>query len=97
MKYLKYLPQILFGFKDVTEKYQQETGRGRPWYASRTFVYSALCFVGTVVTIVFGVELDKVQLQELADNLTVAVPAVIAIVGAVMSFVAQIRSKRNGS
>jgi len=94
---LKYLPKIIFGFKDVSTEYKEATGEGRPWYLSRTFLYSALCFAGTLVTIGTGIELDKKQMEVIADNVAVIIPAVIALICAIMSFVAQIRSKNHDS
>lgn len=92
-QYLKYIPKIIFGFKDISKQYKAETGEGRPWYLSRTFLYSALCFVGTLVTIVTGIELEPEKLQAIADNVTIIIPAVIALVSAIMSFVAQFKRK----
>lgn len=94
--FLKYLPKILFGFKDVSDTYQTETGEGRPWYLSRTFIFSALCFIGTIVTILTGITFDEVQIKAIADNAVTVITALVAIIGAVMSFVAQIKSKRHG-
>jgi uncharacterized membrane protein YkvI len=90
---LKYLPKIIFGFKDVSNEYKEVTGENRPWYLSRTFLYSALCFVGTLVTIGTGIELEKEKIKAIADNVTVIIPAVIALVSAVMSFIAQFKRK----
>ncbi len=90
---LKYLPKIIFGFKDVSKQYKEETGEGRPWYLSRTFLYSALCFVWTLVTVGTGVELEKEKLDAIADNVTVIIPAVIALVSAILSFIAQFKRK----
>jgi len=86
---LKYLPKILFAFQDVSKQYKEETGEGRPWYLSRTFIFSALCFIGTIVTVVTGVTFDEAQIKTLADNAPTLISAIIAIVGAVMSFIAQ--------
>ena len=85
LQFLKYLPQILLGFKDVSDKYKTETGEGRPWYLSRTFIFSALCFIGTGVTIITGITFDQEQIKVVADNAVTIITAVIAIVGAVMS------------
>jgi hypothetical protein len=93
---LKYLPKIIFGFKDVSAEYKDATGNGRPWWLSRSFLYSALCFIGTLVTVGTGIELDKVQLEAIADNVVIIIPAIIAFVTAIMSLVAQIRSKYSG-
>lgn len=94
LTFLKYLPQILLRFKDVSDSYETETGAGRPWYLSRTFVFSALCFLGTLATVLFGISYDSAVLQELANNIVTVVTALIAVVGAIMSFVAQVKSKR---
>ena len=94
-QYLKYLPKILFGFKDVSDTYKTETGENRPWYLSRTFIYSLLCFLGTIATIITGIAFDEEQIKAIADNTPSLITAIIAIVGAIMSFVAQIKSKRN--
>jgi len=95
-QYLKYLPSILFKFKDVSDAYKEETGQGRPWYLSRTFIYSLLCFLGTIATIATGITFDEAQIKAIADNTPSLITAIIAIVGAIMSFVAQAKSKRNG-
>ena len=97
LQFLKYLPQILLGFKDVSDKYKTETGEGRPWYLSRTFIFSALCFIGTGVTIITGITFDQEQIKVVADNAVTIITAVIAIVGAVMSFIAQWKSKKNST
>lgn len=97
INFLKYLPQILLGFKDVSDKYKTETGEGRPWYLSRTFIFSALCFIGTGVTIITGITFDQEQIKVVADNAVTIITAVIAIVGAVMSFIAQWKSKKNST
>ena len=97
LQFLKYLPQILLGFKDVSDKYKTETGEGRPWYLSRTFIFSALCFIGTGVTIITGITFDQEQIKVVADNAVTIITAVIAIVGAVMSFIAQWKSKKSTS
>ncbi len=96
-QYLKYLPSILFKFKDVSDAYKEETGQGRPWYLSRTFIYSLLCFLGTIATIVTGITFDEEQIKAIADNTPSLITAIIAIVGAIMSFIAQAKSKRNGT
>lgn len=93
-QYLKYLPKILFMFKDVSDTYKAETGENRPWYLSRTFIYSLLCFFGTIATIVTGITFDEAQIKAIADNLPTLITAVIAIVGAVMSFIAQAKRKQ---
>lgn len=95
--FLKYLPQVILAFKDVSDTYKEETGKDRPWYLSRTFLYSALCFVGTLVTIIFGVKLDEEQIKVVADNLPTIISGVIALVGAILSFIAQWKSKKNTS
>ena len=97
LQFLKYLPQILLGFKDVSDKYKTETGEGRPSYLSRTFIFSALCFIGTGVTIITGITFDQEQIKVVADNAVTIITAVIAIVGAVMSFIAQWKSKKNST
>ena len=97
LSFLKYLPQILIGFKDVSDKYKEETGAGRPFYLSRTFVFSLLCFLGTAATVVTGVTFDQEQIKVVADNLVTIITAVIAVVGAVMSFIAQWKSAKNKS
>ncbi len=96
-QYLKYLPKIIFGFKDVSDTYKAETGENRPWYLSRTFIYSLLCFLGTIATIATGITFDEEQIKAIADNTPSLITAIIAIVGAIMSFIAQAKSKRNGT
>ena len=95
LTFLKYLPSILLKFKDVSDTYKQETGEGRPWYLSRTFVFSALCLCGTGATIATGVVFDQAQIKVVADNVVTIVTAGIALVGAVISFIAQWKSKKN--
>jgi hypothetical protein len=97
LTFLKYLPQILLGFKDVSDKYKQETGSGRPWYLSRTFIFSALCFLGTGITIITGISFEQEQIKVVADNAVTIITAVISIIGAILSFVAQWKSKKNTS
>lgn len=93
--FLKYLPKILLGFKDVSDTYQEETGEGRPFYLSRTFVFSLLCFLATGATVFLGITFDQEQIKIVADNLVTIVTAVIAVIGAIMSFIAQWKSQRN--
>lgn len=93
--FLKYLPQILFSFKDVSDKYKEETGQGRPWYLSRTFIYSALCFIGTLVTIGTGMSIDPALISTIADNMPTLISSIVALVGAILSFVAQWKSQKN--
>ncbi len=93
--FIKYLPKVLLGFKDVSDKYKEETGQGRPWYLSRTFIFSALCFIGTLVTIVTGVSIDPQLLNTLADNLPTLISSIVALVGAILSFLAQWKSQKN--
>lgn len=88
------MPKILFGFKDVSDEYKETTGEGRPWYMSRTFIFSALCFIATIATIFTGVTFDEEQIKAIADNLPSLITASVAIVGVIMSFVAQVKSKR---
>lgn len=95
--FIKYLPKILLGFKDVSEKYKEETGNNRPVYLSRTFIFSLLCFIGTGVTVVTGMVIDPNLLQILADNLPAFISAIIAIVGAIGSFVAQWKRNQTSS
>ena len=93
--FIKYLPKVLLGFKDVSDKYKEETGQGRPWYLSRTFIFSALCFIGTLITIVTGISIDPQLLNTLADNLPTLISSIIALVGAILSFLAQWKSQKN--
>lgn len=93
--YLKYLPQVLLAFKDVSKIYEAETGQGRPWYLSRTFTFSALCFISTLITIATGVQFDKTTIAIVADAMPQIIAGAIALVGAILSFVAQWKSTRN--
>lgn len=93
--YLKYLPQVLLAFKDVSQKYEAETGQGRPWYLSRTFVFSALCFLSTLITIATGVTFDKNTIAVVADAVPQIIAGAIALIGAILSFIAQWKSTRN--
>lgn len=93
--FIKYLPKVLLGFKDVSDKYKEETGQGRPWYLSRTFIFSALCFIGTLITIVTGISIDPQLLNTLADNLPTLISSIVALVGAILSFLAQWKSQKN--
>jgi hypothetical protein len=95
-QYLKYLPKILFGFQDVSDVYKAETGENRPWYYSRTFIFSALCFISTLATIFFGITFNEDQLKIIAENVPTLITTLVAIIGAIMSFVAQFKSKKNG-
>jgi hypothetical protein len=95
IKFIKYLPKVLLGFKDVSDKYKEETGQGRPWYLSRTFIFSALCFIGTLITIVTGISIDPQLLNTLADNLPTLISSIVALVGAILSFLAQWKSQKN--
>ena len=87
--FLKYLPQILLKFKDVSASYAKETGEERPFYLSRTFVFSALCFIATLITAITGTIIDENFLGVLADNIPTIISGIIAIIGAVLSFIAQ--------
>lgn len=93
--FIKYLPKVLLGFKDVSDKYKEETGQGRPWYLSRTFIFSALCFIGTLITIVTGISIDPQLLNTIADNLPTLISSIVALVGAILSFLAQWKSQKN--
>ena len=93
--FIKYLPKVLLGFKDVSDKYKEETGQGRPWYLSRTFIYSSLCFLGTLIAIGTGITVDPQLINTIADNLPTLISSVIALVGAILSFIAQWKSQKN--
>ena len=95
IKYLKYVPLVLLGFKDVSQAYTEETGQGRPWYLSRTFTYSALCFVSTLIGALTGVTFEESAISIVADNVPTIVSGVIALIGAGLTFVAQWKSTRN--
>lgn len=97
LTFLKYLPRILLGFKNVSDTYKAETGADRPWYLSRTFIFSALCFISTGITVVTGVKFDEETIKVVADNIPTIVSGVIALVGAVLSFIAQWKSAKNNS
>lgn len=94
-QYLKYLPKILFAFKDVSDQYKEETGNNRPVLLSRTFINSLVCFLSTIATVALGVKFDDESIRVVADNTATIILAGVALYTAIMSFVAQIKSKRN--
>lgn len=94
IKYLKYLPIVLLGFQDVSKAYTDETGQGRPWYLSRTFTYSALCFLSTLIGALTGVKFEESAISVVADNIPTIVSGIIALIGACLTFVAQWKSAK---
>jgi len=94
-QYLKYLPKILFGFKDVSDQYKEETGNNRPVILSRTFINSLVCFLATIASVALGVDFDDGQVKVVADNTATIILAGVGLYTAIMSFVAQVKSKRN--
>ena len=94
---LRYLPKIIFGFKDISAEYKEATGEGRPWYYSRGFIHSVICFAGTMVTAFVGITIDPKLFDVIADNATILLPAAISLITAVMSIIGQIRSVYNGA
>lgn len=82
MNFLKLLPLILKG-KQVADVYQQETGQGKPWFASRRFVGFVILLIGSVVGIVLGTDvvMDEVLVNAAADQIIAWISAGIALYG----------------
>jgi len=92
-KIFKYL-KLLGRFRNVTDAYEEETGKVRPAYLSRRFVGAVVIFVGAMLSLYFGVEISENILTNITESLEKIAAAGIVLYGLVMEIVGIVKAKK---
>jgi len=90
MGIIKYV-KLFLGFRDIQKAWKEEKGVDRPKWLSRGVLGAVLVFLGLLLSVAFGVNLDQTVINQLKDNLEKLVeglwalkPVVIALYGIIM-------------
>ena len=98
MMFLKLLPLILKG-KQVADVYEQETGHGKPWYASRRLVGLVILLVGSVIGIVLGTDvvMDEAIVNAAAEQIIALIGAVVGLYGLILKVIGWWKRKKQAA
>lgn len=91
---LRYIPRILFLFKDVTKAIRNDKGQDRPKYLSRRVIGAVLLLVATISGIALKVEISPAIIENITEHLDTAIVAGIGLWGLIMEIVGIVKRKK---